>query len=154
MIDGNEKVARAIFEPKMIYQGRLLAPAFELRPSISENYISVMRMSVDGWKEDIRKIPQHKNRRLYGYAEMNVGDIRSIKLNLVEYDVKQVDNIIMPSHAGIFVTVNDEPLIGGKSLSSLPEGISEDFLLLAIRNRLVNIAQRNLHHLNCSTTWK
>lgn len=144
MIDNSENVARAIFEPRMIYQGRLLAPAFELRSSICENYLSVMRMAVKGWEEDIRRIPQHKNRRLYGYSELNVGDIRTIKLNLVQYDVKEVDNAKVPSHAGIFVTVNGEPLIGGKRLTSLSEGITEDFLLLAIRNRLVNIAQRNI----------
>lgn len=144
MIDNSENVARAIFEPKMIFQGRLLAPAFVLRSSVSEDYLSVMRMSVKGWEKDILRIPQYKNRRLYGYAELNIGDIRAIKLNLVEYDVKVVDNSKASSHAGIFVTVNGEPLIGGKHLTSLPEGTSEDFLLLAIRNRLVNLAQGHI----------
>lgn len=150
MIDNSENVARAIFEPKMIYQGRLLAPAFELRPSINEDYLSVMRMAVKGWEEDILRIPQYKNRRLYGYAKLNIGDIRAIKLNLVEYDVKAVDNSKASSHAGIFVTVNGEPLIGGKSLTSLPEGTSEDFLLLAIRNRLINLAQGHIVQMNGS----
>lgn len=144
MLDNRENVARAIFEPKMVYQGRLLAPAFELRPSIREDYLSVVRLSVEGWKDDIFKIPQHKNRRLYGYAELNVGDIRAINLNLVKYDVREVDTTRLASHAGIFITVNGEPLVGGESLSLLPEGVSEDFLLLAIRNRLVNLAQRKL----------
>ena len=144
MIGNHENVARAIFEPKMIYQGRLLAPAFELRPAIHEDYLSVMRMSVAGWKEDILSIPQHKNRHLYGYAELNVGDIRSIKLNVVEYDVKEVDNTKISSHAGIFISVDGKPLIGGDIPTSVPEGISADFFLLAIRNRLVNIAQKCL----------
>ena len=150
MIDNSENVARAIFEPKMIYQGRLLAPAFELRPSNKEDYLSVMRMAIKGWEEDIRRIPQHKNRHLYGYAKLSVGDIRTIKLSLVQYDVKVVDNAKASSHAGIFITVNGEPLIGGKRLSSLPEGLSEDFLLLAIRNRLINLAQGHIVQMNGS----
>ncbi len=109
--------------------------------------MSVMRMSFEGWKKDIFKIPQYKNRRLYGYAELNVRDIRSIKLNLVDYDVKEVDNSKIASHAGIFITVNGERLVGGKSLDVLPEGISEDFILLAIRNRLMLLAERSLHRL-------
>ena len=147
MIDNEEQVARVIFEPKMIYNGEILSPAFELRESIHEDYLSVLRMSVDRWQDDARRIPQHRNRRLYGYAQMKVGDIRGIRLSQVEYDVCETDNSLFRSHAGIFITVNGETLMGGRHITSLPEGVSEDYLLLAIRNRLVNIAQQGLHQL-------
>ena len=106
MIDNGEHVARVIFDPKMIYEGRLLDAAFELRPQIRESYYSVLRLSVDSWKDDIVRIPTHKNRRLWGYADILVKDIKEIDLEYVTFDVMAVDNASMPSHAGIFVYVN------------------------------------------------
>ena len=77
-ISDSENVARAIFSPRMVHQGRVLPAAFELRSQINEEYLSVMRMAIESWKEDILRIPQRKNRKLFGYSEMNVGDIRNI----------------------------------------------------------------------------
>ena len=89
MIQHSENVARAIFSPRMIVKGEIQPEAFRLRPSIAEDYISVMRMSHPKWMDDIRKIPQHKNRRLYGFAEMNVGEIKNTKLKSVEFEVSE-----------------------------------------------------------------
>lgn len=144
VINDTEYVARAIFSPKMVYRGMILPAAFELRPHLSEEYISVMRMSFATWKEDILKIPQRKNRELYGYAEMNVGDVRNIKMDGVKYDVKPCDDMIVKSHAGIFITVNGEILIGGKPLMCITDKNAQDFMLLSIRQELVKIAQRGL----------
>lgn len=74
VIADHEDVARAVFSPKMVFRGMILPAAFELRPQMAEEYLSVMRMSFISWKEDILSIPQRKNRQLYGYAEMNVGE--------------------------------------------------------------------------------
>ena len=87
MIDNSEQIARALFSPKMIIDGVIQPEAFRLRPAIKEEYISVVRMGITSWQDDILKIPQRKNRVLYVYAEMNVGDIRSIKLEKTEYDI-------------------------------------------------------------------
>ena len=144
MISSEENVARAIFSPKMVYRGMILPAAFELRPQIGEEYISVMRMAFDSWKEDILKIPQRKNKILYGYAEMNVGDIRNIKKDNVIYDVKPCDNNSVKSHAGIYIMVNNEKLVGGKPLSDITDKNAQDFMLLSIRGELVKIAQRGL----------
>lgn len=144
MISNQENVARAVFSPKMIYRGRILPATFELRPHIGEEYISVMRMVFNSWKEDLIKIPQRKNRILYGYAEMNVGEVRSIKKPNVIYDVKVCDNDTVESHAGIFITVNNEKLIGGRLLVSIKDKAAQDFILLSIRQELVKIAQRGL----------
>ena len=68
MIDGKEDVARALFSPRMIVDGVLQPETFKLRSSISEDYLSVMRMIFASWMDDIKNIPQRKNRILYGYA--------------------------------------------------------------------------------------
>lgn len=144
IIADSENVARAIFSPKMVSRGKILPAAFELRAQIAEEYLSVMRMSFPSWKEDILCIPQRKNRQLYGYAGMNVGEIRAIRKENIEYDVAACDNASMPSHAGIFITINNEKLRGGQSLLSTKDKTSQDFLLLSIRQELVKIAQKGL----------
>lgn len=45
MIADQEVVARAVFSPKMVFRGKILPAAFELRPQMAEEYLSVMRMS-------------------------------------------------------------------------------------------------------------
>ena len=69
MIDGKENVARALFSPRMIVDGILQPEAFKLRTSILEDYLSVMRMIYPSWMDDIKSIPQRKNRVLFGYAK-------------------------------------------------------------------------------------
>lgn len=144
MIADYEDVARAIFSPKMVFRGKILPAAFELRSQMSEEYLSVMRMAFISWKEDILNIPQRKNRRLYGYAEMNVGDIRNIRKEHVKYDVMPCDNTASPSHAGIFITINNEKLVGGRPLLAIQDKAAQDFMLLSIRQELVRIAQKGL----------
>ena len=142
-----ENVARAVFSPRMIKDGEIQPEAFRLRPSIAEDYLSVMRMSFPSWIEDIKKIPQRKNRKLYGFAEMNVGDIRHIQLKDVEYDVKDCAQTGVQSHAGIFISINGESLVGGKLLATIDRSIEQDFMLLAIQRELVDIAQQGLYTL-------
>lgn len=145
MIPNNENVARAIFSPKMVISGEIMPEAFRLRESINEDYLSVMRISIPTWIDDIKNIPQHKNRKLYGFAEMNVGEIRSIKLNNVSYDVCECNNNSTLSHAGIFITIDGQKLIGGKTIDMPESEIEQDFLLLAIQRELVDIAQKGLY---------
>ena len=145
MIPDSENVARAVFSPKMIVNGEIQPETFKLRSSISEDYLSVMRMSFPTWIEDIRRIPQRKNRKLHGFAEMNVGEIRHIHLTGVEYDVKECSQDSMPSHAGIFISVNGQNLIGGKLLNDTIPEVEQDFMMLAIQRELVEIAQKGLY---------
>ncbi|MDD6002605.1 MAG: hypothetical protein PUC50_10500 [Bacteroidales bacterium] len=147
MIDGKENVARALFSPRMIVDGILQPEAFKLRSSILEDYLSVMRMIFSTWMDDIKSIPQRKNRILYGYAKLNVQEIRDIQLSSVTYDVKNCSKNSTPSHAGIFITVNGEKLVGGKPLKDVPDGFAQDFLLLAIQRELVDIAQKEVYKL-------
>lgn len=144
MMTDSENVARAIFSPRMIVDGILIPAAFELRESIKESYLSVMRTSIPSWKDEIKLIPQRKNRQLYGYSIMNVGEVRALKLNDVEYDVQAFPTETMRSHAGITISYKGKQLQGGVHLESLDPGMTEDFLLLAIRSQLTTLAQKNL----------
>ena len=106
-ISDSENVARAIFSPQMIgTNGELLLSAFALRvfkDGTAEEYISVNRMSVDSWFDDIQKIPQRRNRQLYGYAELNVGLVRHIEMQVnghqVTYNVFDCSEGSTASHA-------------------------------------------------------
>lgn len=147
MIDEKENVARALFSPRMIVDGILQPEAFKLRSSILEDYLSVMRMIYPTWMDDIKSIPQRKNRILYGYAKLNVQEIRDIQLSGVTYDVKNCSKNSTPSHSGIFITVNGEKLVGGKPLKDVPDGFAQDYLLLAIQRELVDIAQKEVYKL-------
>lgn len=144
MIQNVENIARAIFSPRMIIDDKIIPAAFELRESIKENYLSVMRTGIETWKQEIMLIPQRKNRQLYGYAEMNTGEVRSLKLTDVKYDVLPFPTETMKSHAGITISYKADTLQGGKPLESLPAGMTEDFLLLAIRSQLTALAQKGL----------
>lgn len=108
MLSDIEEVARIIFSPRMIHNGVLLPEAFKLREVIGEEYLSVLRTSIDGWRDDALRIPQRPNRRLYGFAEMKVGDIRQAAFINVRFDVLDCATESMPSHAGIFICVGDE----------------------------------------------
>ena len=144
MINNEEKVARVLFSPRMVYDGELQTEAFRLREQIAEDYLSVLRMSIPTWQNDVMMIPQRKNRQLYGYAEMNVGELRNARFLQVSFDVRAVDNQTMKSHAGIFITVGDEPLIGGKKLEAIENNTAQDYILLLIQRRLVQIARKGL----------
>ena len=144
MINNEEKVARVLFSPRMVYDGELQTEAFRLREQIAEDYLSVLRMSIPTWQNDVMMIPQRKNRQLYGYAEMNVGELRNARFLQVSFDVRAVDNQAMKSHAGIFITVGDEPLIGGKKLEAIENNTAQDYILLLIQRRLVQIARKGL----------
>ncbi len=101
-------------------------------------------MTIPTWQTDVMLIPQRKNRQLFGYAVMNVGEIREAKFQQVEYDVMAFNDQEMKSHAGIFITVDGEQLIGGKKLENIKDNDAQDFLLLLIQRRLVEIARKNL----------
>lgn len=62
IIPDSENVARAVFSPRMIKDGEIQPEAFRLCLSIAGDYLSAMRMSFPSWIEDIKKIPQRKNR--------------------------------------------------------------------------------------------
>ena len=49
------------------------------------------------------------------------------------------------SHAGIFISVNGEKLIGENLISTIVNDVEQDFLILAIQRELVELAQKGLY---------
>ena len=155
-LSDSENVARAIFSPHMIgANGELLLSAFALRvfkDGTAEEYISVNRISVESWLDDIKKIPQRKNRHLYGYATLNVGQVHHISLQVnghqVEFNVYDCSEKSSFSHAGIFVDIEGSVLTGGTNpvLSALAPNQPESFVMMAIQEELLNIAKNKFIH--------
>ena len=152
-ISDSENVVRTIFSPQMIgTNGELLLSAFALRvfkDGTAEEYISVNRMLVESWFDDIQKIPQRRNRRLYGYAELNVGQVRHIEMQVnghqVTYNVFDCSEGSTASHAGISVSMEGHAVKGGRNLfiSALAPNQPEGFVVMAIQEELLNIAKNN-----------
>lgn len=66
------------------------------------------------------------------------------RFQTVRFDVRSCASDTVKSHAGIFITVNGETLRGGERLRSIGDDTSQDFLLLLIQRRLVEIARKKL----------
>ena len=153
-ISDNENIARAIFSPQMINSdGEVLLAAFALRvfkDGRKEDYISVSRMSINNWMSDIKKIPQYKNRRLYGYTVLNVASIRKIDIKVDDYpivfDVIDCSNDQYPSHAGITTTIEGNTITGGHNdfFDAVQIYEHEEFVMMAIQSELLSIAKFNL----------
>lgn len=141
-----EYVARAIFLPAMLdSNGKISLAAFTLRHN--EGYISVARMAVEGWLEDIKRIPVTSTRQLGGFCKMRVGDIRGLGFaydedNKVCFDVEDKATTTNKSHAGIIIMMSEQSIKGDKSavLKPLPIGVSASGLLMRIQTKLSQLA--------------
>jgi hypothetical protein len=95
----SEHVARAIFLPPMLdSNGNVSLAAFTLRHN--EGYFSVARMAVEGWLDDIKKIPTTPSRLLGGYCKMRVSDIRGLGFS---YDEEHKINFDVEDKATITI---------------------------------------------------
>ena len=135
-----EDVARILFSPLFISEGILSQRAFMLEDAFGETYISVLRVVMECFESDIEGIKREGN-TLYGYAQMNVGNIR----NAVVPDHPEIKFDVLPrtagkrkSHAGIFTTIDNKRVKGG-----MPQTPAR----MLARMSLVNIAQSNIHKL-------
>ena len=144
-----EFVARAIFLPAMLdSNGNVSLAAFTSRHN--EGYISVARMAIEGWLDDIMRISTTPMRQLGGYCKMGVGDIRSLGFaydeeNKVEFDVEDKASTTNKSHAGIILMMSESSLKGNKStvLKPLPVGVSASGLLMRIQTKLSQLAGKH-----------
>lgn len=96
--------------------GKISAEAFALRPRLHEDYISVLRENHVDFMADLCAVC--KKDIDCSYASLFVEQVEKLNVpellpNEVKFLVSGVDNIKMKSHAGIFVTVNGEKLVGG-----------------------------------------
>ena len=133
----HEDVARILFSPLFICDGVLSQKAFTLEENQNESYISVLRPAIDSFETDMEGIKKEGNVE-YGYALLNVGDIRHAKFDYHEelsLDVLPRNAGKRKSHAGIFATIGNAKVKGG-----MPQSPAR----LMMRMHLVNIAQKRI----------
>lgn len=148
MIANDSDVARAVFSPQMVnVTGIITRAAFSLRHN--EDYISVCQMNIDSWLDDLKSIPQSNERKMAGYAVLNVGEIRSQGFSLnghqIGLDVLDKSTTNNRSHAGIFLSIDDLCLKGDKSLvlKVMPADTCATPLLLRVQGRLLKLAKKH-----------
>ena len=135
-----EDVARMLFSPLFISEGILSQRAFMLEDAFGETYISVLRVAMECFESDIEGIKREGN-TLYGYAQMNVGNIRSAVVPdhpEIKFDVLPRNAGKRKSHAGIFTAIDNKRVKGG---------MAQTPVRMLARMSLVNIAQSNIHKL-------
>ena len=136
-----EDVARMLFSPLFICDGVLSQKAFTLEVASNESYISVLRPSIPSFEADMEGIKKEGN-TLYGYALLNVGEIRKVRIECGEplrLDVLPRNAGKRKSHAGIFAIVGDTRIKGG-----MPQTVAR----MLLRLYLVNIAQKRIIKFN------
>jgi hypothetical protein len=132
-----EDVARMLFSPLFICDGILSQKAFTLEADKSETYISVLRPAIPSFGSDMDGIKKEGN-TLYGYALLNVGEIRSSDFDYhvpLLLDVLPRNSGRRKSHAGIFATIGQMKVKGGSPQSAAR---------LLLRMRLVQLAQNRI----------
>lgn len=143
----SENVAR-VLKSVWLCDGELSPAAFTMRPHIHETYISVLKETCNSFKEDIKTVTHGKFP--VSYASMNVNELEQLKVDAVEddvrFDVYTVDNDYLLSHAGIFIFINEQQLVGGEPFESLElqHGTSADSILLSIRETLADYAKDHI----------
>lgn len=132
-----ESVARLLFSPLFICDGVLSQRAFQLEDANGETYISVLRVAMKCFELDIEGIKREGN-ILYGYAEMNVGSIRTLIVPEhpeVKFDVLPRNTGRRKSHAGIFTSIANKRVKGGTPQTPIR---------MLARMSLVRLAQQHI----------
>lgn len=148
-------VAR-VLKTVWLYQGKVAADAFVLRPRLKEDYVSVLREGHFDFLSDLCAVC--KKTIDCTYASLAIPQIERLDLpelapNHIKYMVSLVDNQRLKSHAGIFVSVNDEILVGGKPLSNyLVAGQSQSSAIMLVQLKLAKLAEKNIKRLLLSTS--
>ena len=102
-INDRENIARLVFSPMMVEDGKVSPSAFFLRNLKSpENYVSVLRHDyIVPTHENVSMIHPPKDNIIYGYALINVGVCRNITHKNIMIDVLSHPNQNNKYHAGI-----------------------------------------------------
>ncbi len=136
--------------------GKISAEAFALRPRLHEDYISVLRENHVDFMADLCAVC--KKDIDCSYASLFVEQVEKLNVpellpNEVKFLVSGVDNIKMKSHAGIFVTVNGEKLVGGQPLASLVNrGLAQKTAVMMIQLKLSKLAEMNVKRMLLSSS--
>lgn len=110
-IDKDERVARILFSPSHIYEGRVSPKAFKLEilKGGAEDYISVLRYDSEEL-ENVSAIfrPRVVGDQRYGYTYLMAKDIFDLDGEIPNRDVSLLPKPSkrLPFHAGIFLTLD------------------------------------------------
>jgi len=146
-LDDKEDVAR-VLKPIWLCEGVVSPSAFNLRPHIHESYISVLRHTHAAFVKDVYAVA--RGQKQISYALTNTGELRQLQVDAIEdkitFDVAAIDNQQLTSHAGVFIYVNNQQVVGGEPFESLDlkHGVSVDSVLLSVRDTLADYAQNNI----------
>ena len=135
----SEDVVRMLFSPLFIDKGKLSPTAFALRVfnNKPETCISVLRTLFDCFLSDAEQIKPPSSNRVFGYALLNVGEVRTTKIlteQEIKFNVEPRGTVRLKSHAGITTHIGQDLLKGGQRPPSL----------LRIQNRLLRIAEKRV----------
>lgn len=136
--------------------GKISADAFALRPRLREDYISVLRENHVEFLTDLCVVC--KKDIDCTYASLFIEQIDNLTVPElqpyeVKYQVSVVDNNRMKSHAGIFVSVNGELMVGGKPLTSVTnQGLAQNTAAMMIQLKLAKLAEKNVKRMLLSTS--
>lgn len=115
-IDESEEVARILFSPTMVQEGRISRNAFfleQLHNGRWETYLSVWRtLHKIPTRENVTFPPRTPGDEVFGYATLNVGTIHSQdRMNCtarVKRNVPKEDHY----HVGIYYELAQQPIVG------------------------------------------
>ncbi len=110
-VSDEERVARILFSPSHIYEGRVSPKAFKLEmlKGRAEDYISVLRY--DEERLDVVSsnfCSRTKGDTRYGYTFLNVCDIRELDDEICNRQVTVLPKPSkrLPFHAGVFLSID------------------------------------------------
>lgn len=112
-VEDEENIARIIFAPSMVYNGRVSPTAFCMTelPNGSESYVSVWRMSIKTPTRNNVNFPPRKDKdTLVGYAKLNAGECRKISFEDCHIEIHQHGKNLY--HAGIEYTESGKRIKG------------------------------------------
>ncbi len=148
----DEELVARIVSQEWVVDGELQVAAFVQAPS--ETYLSVNRLSIDSFNEDVRQFvtahPKYHNAEDDSYlrAVLSVADVRAIS---IEVDELMIDANVeveprdkhTPSHAGIFVRMKGKNVVPGRQLPTgqLPLNVSEEMLLQMVQWELHDLSE-------------
>ena len=149
IINDAEDVARVLFYPSFFHpnasplfsQGVLSPTAFKLqilKSGEAESSISVLRTVIDTFNMDVARLtPRKPYDQKYGYALLNVGEIRNIKIPTLRQVVISVESSRskrLKSHAEIILKID------GHIVTALDESME----LIRFRKKLARIASSRI----------
>ncbi len=115
-VDESEEVARVLFSPTMVNEGRVSRNAFfleKLKSGKWEPYLSVWRTKfLTPTKENVTFPPRNPGDELYGYATIDVETIHNQDILDCSARVKRNSKDCNHYHVGVYYTLNSTPIVG------------------------------------------